>query len=221
MHIEYSYFDISSNDNETKENVTQALKLGVKYISVLPHCIKNIRPECDAAHAKVASPVDYPLGVLDLKSRVYAVEYAFKNGADIVDLVAPSYYLCHRKYDKFREDIRSTTNLAIENNKKIRYFLEYRTYSYDLLYKMAQILLEFGISECFPSTGYLLDDINDNMIAAAMINKKTEKINIIINGNIWNQKQAETICKSSVYGIRVNSVNAVSLLKEKYKNITE
>jgi hypothetical protein len=86
---------------------------------------------------------------------------------------------------------------------------------------MAQILLEFGISECFPSTGYLLDDINDNMIAAAMINKKTEKINIIINGNIWNQKQAETICKSSVYGIRVNSVNAVSLLKEKYKNITE
>lgn len=221
MYIEYSYFDVSSNDVETKQNITQAIKLGVKCISVLPMYVKNIRSDCEQAHIPIACPVDYPLGLLDLKSRIYAAEYVFKNGADIADIVVPSHTLCHRKYDRFREDIRAITNLAIEHNKKVRYFLEYRIYSYDLLYKMAQILLEFGVSDCFPSTGYMLDDINDNIIAAAMINKKTDKINIIINGNIWNSKQVALINKSQIYGIRVNSVNAVSMLMEKTQNITE
>lgn len=220
MYIEYAYFDISSNDTETKENVVRAIKLGIKNISVFPQYIKTIKMECDVAKVKIATPIDYPLGISDIKSRANAVEYAFKNGSDIADLVIPSHNLCHRKYDKFREDIRTMTNLAIEHDKKIRYFLEYRTYTYDLLYKMAQVLLEFGVSECFPSTGYLLDDINDNIIAAAMINKKTVKINIIINGNIWNKKQANMIEKSSIYGIRVNSINSVYLLTEKHKNVT-
>lgn len=220
MQIEYAYFDISSSDTETKENIVRAIKLGIKCVSVFPQYIKNIKTECDVAQVKIATPIDYPLGIGDLKSRTYAVEYAFKNGADIADLVIPSHHLCHRKYDKFREDIRTMTNLAIEHNKKIRYFLEYRTYSYDLLYKMAQVLLEFGISECFPSTGYLLDDINDNIIAAAMINKKAEKINLIINGNIWNEKQADIIERTPLYGIRVNSINGVYLLTEKHNNVT-
>jgi len=221
MRIEYSYFDVASNDIETKQNVTQAIKLGVDCVSVLPLYVKNIKADCEQAKVSIACPVDYPLGIMDLKSRVYATEYLFKNGVDIADVVVPCYLLCHRKYDKFREDIRSITNLGIEYNKKVRYFLEYRIYTYELLYKVAQILLEFGISDCFPSTGYMLDDISDNIIAAAMINKKTDKINMIINGNIWNTKQIDLINKSKIYGIRLNSVNAVSLLKEKHKNITE
>lgn len=221
MRIEYSYFDVASNDLETKQNITQAIKLGVDCVSVLPLYVKNIKADCEQAKVAIACPVDYPLGVMDLKSRVYAAEYLFKNGVDIADVVVPCHSLCHRKYDKFREDIRSITNLGIEYNKKVRYFLEYRIYTYDLLYKVAQILLEFGISDCFPSTGYMLDDISDNIIAAAMINKKTDKINMIINGNIWNDKQIDLINKSKIYGIRLNSVHALALLKEKRKNIIE
>jgi hypothetical protein len=99
--------------------------------------------------------------------------------------------------------------------------LEYRIYSYDLLYKIAQVLLEFDVNVCFPSTGYLLDDINDNLIATAMINKKTEKINMIINGNVWNTSQVNVIFKSKPYGIRLNSINSLQLILENSKKIAD
>lgn len=50
--------------------------------------------------------------------------------------------------------------------------LEYRIYSYELLYKIAQILLDHGVTTILPSTGYLLDDINDNILACVLIHKK-------------------------------------------------
>lgn len=219
MYIEYAYYDLSSNDTETKQNVSQAIKLGIKDISVLPTYIKMIKSTNN--DIVVSCPIDYPMGILDLKSRISAVENAIKNGADIVDIVCPSYLLCHRKYDKFREDIKNLKDLCDYHKKGLRYFLEYRLYSYDLLYKVAQILLEFQLSICFPSTGYLLDDINDNLIAAAMINKKTEKTNIIINGNIWNDSQTNLILKTKPYGIRLNSVNCIELFLKNSKKLIE
>jgi len=211
MNIEYCYFDISSNDAELKDIVGSVLKFPVNCISVLPSYIKSVRG-LTPDHIDIACPVDYPLGLLDIKSRFITTEIAIKNGAKIIDAVCPSYLLCNRKYDKFREDIKSLTNLCSQYNVQLRYFLEYRIYSYELLYKIAQILLDFGVSTVMPSTGYLLDDINDNVLASALINKKVPKINIIVNGNIWNQNQISMLQKANLYGLRVNSTNALSLL---------
>jgi hypothetical protein len=82
-----------------------------------------------------------------------------------------------------------------------------------LLYRVSQILLDLGIDTIYPSTGYLLDDINDNIIATALINKKVP-INIICNGNIWNNSQINNISQSKIYGIKVNSINALDLLNQ-------
>lgn len=219
MYIEYAYYDLSSNEAETKDNLIQAIKLGINNISVLPSYVKmakNLNPD-----ASVSCPIDYPMGILDLKSRLSTIEAVVKNGANVVDVVCPSYYLCHRKYDKFREDIKNTKELCATHKVTLRYFMEYRLYSYDLLYKVSQILLENNISICYPSTGYLLDDINDNIIAAAMINKKTNNINMIINGNIWNKNQVSIVLKSKPYGIRLNSINGVELVIENYRKIAD
>jgi deoxyribose-phosphate aldolase len=219
MYIEYAYYDLSSNEAETKQNINQAIKLGVQNLSVLPSYVKMAKSITQ--NLLVSCPIDYPLGVLDLKSRISAVEGAIKNGVDIVDVVCPAYPLCHRKYDKFREDIKNLKDLCDYNKIQLRYFLEYRIYSYDLLYKIAQVLLEFDVNICFPSTGHLLDDINDNLIATAMINKKTEKINMIINGNVWNSSQVNLIFKSKPYGIRLNSINSLQLILENSKKIAD
>jgi predicted xylose isomerase-like sugar epimerase len=48
-----------------------------------------------------------------------------------------------------------------------------------------------------------------------MINKKVPSINIISNGNVWNQNQVDNIKKASLYGIRVNSINALRLFNKK------
>ena len=92
--------------------------------------------------------------------------------------------------------------------------LEYRVFTYELLYKVSQIMMDFGIEVMYPSTGHSLDDINDNILASALINKKVP-INIICNGNVWNIGQINNINKTNLYGIKVNSINALQLLSQK------
>jgi deoxyribose-phosphate aldolase len=219
MIIEYSFYDTASNEAETKEALTKINKFHIDTLSVLPvnlKLAKNILQSSHNTHTSLSCPIDYPLGILDTKSRSESILFAIKNGAKIIDMVCPVYFLCNRKYDKFREDIKNSQILCLESGASLRYILEYRIYSYELLYKVAQILLEYNINTIYPSTGYMLDDINDNILAAALINKKLPETNIICNGNFWTDAHAKLVLKANLFGIRVNSLNALEIL---YKNI--
>jgi deoxyribose-phosphate aldolase len=211
MKIEYAYYDISSNETEIKEQLLQAIKYPAEVISVLPPYVK-LAKSLVLPSQKVSCPIDYPLGVLDLKSRLSSISSAIKNGAEIVEILLPVYPLCNRKYDKFREDIKNCLDLCLENNVELRYVLEYRIYTYELLYKVAQILLDLGISTVYPSSGYSLDEISDNILAAALINKKSPSINIICNGNIWNSGHVQMVQKAKLYGIKVFSIHSLDII---------
>jgi deoxyribose-phosphate aldolase len=134
-----------------------------------------------------------------------------KNGAKIIELVAPSFFLCHRKYDKFREDINSHLELCTKSNVELRYVLEYRVFTSELLCKVAQILVGHNIKIIYPSTGYLLDDLSDNILASALINQKVPDINIIVNGNIWNNRHIETLKNNKhIYGCKTANTYSLS-----------
>jgi deoxyribose-phosphate aldolase len=211
MLLEYSYYDTVNNDNDVKQILTDVSKFPVDSISILFPYIKlakSIVPES----IKISTPIDYPLGIMDAKTRYESIDIAIKNGAKIIDLVCPVHYLCNRKYDKFREDIKNNLELCRKHNVELRYILEYRIYSYDLLYKIAQILVGYGLDTAYPSTGYLLDDINDNILASVLINKKVTNINMICNGNLWNNNHISLVQKANLYGLRVNSLNALELI---------
>lgn len=213
MIIEYSSYDISLSDDELRTNLQQAITFQPNTISVLPPSIKlakNILPST----ISLASAVDYPLGVLDSKNRALIIETCIKNGAQIINVVAQPHNFCNRKYEKFRDDIRTNNELCLKYGVELRYILEYRVFTYELLYKVSQILLDLGIKTIYPSTGYLLDDINDNILAAGLINKKVP-INIVCNGNLWNISQINTLKKSTLYGVMVNSINALDLATKK------
>lgn len=215
MIIEYSIYDIAISDEELKKNLNEVVTYNPSTISVLPANIKLAKNIISSTNKniKISTCIDYPLGIFDTKTRNMALESAIKSGADIVSVCAQSYFFCNRKYDKFREDIRSNLEICSKNNVKLRYFLEYRVFTYELLYRVSQILLDLGVDTIYPSTGYLLDDINDNLVAAALINKKVP-INIICNGNIWNNSQINNIFKSKIHGIKVNSINGLDLLNQ-------
>jgi deoxyribose-phosphate aldolase len=211
MLLEYSYYDTASNDTEIQKNLTEALKHNIQTISVLPPYVRLIKSMA-ADTIKVSCPIDYPMGLLDIKSRLSVVDFCLKNNVDIIEAVCPAQLLCNRKYEKFRDDIKQLTNLCSVSNVELRYVLEYRQYSYELLYKIAQILYDFNIKTIYPSTGHSLDDIGDNIIASALINKKVPNINIICNGNLWNNNHLKMIKNNQLYGLRINSLNGLELI---------
>ena len=214
MIIEYANFDIANNDTELKNDIAYACQFNVDTIAVLPNSVKLIRAMVPDNIA-ISTPIDFPMGISDSKSRIYQIEFAAKNGANKVDILVPTHSVCNRKYDKLRDDIKLSNELCQKLNLSIRYILEYRVSTYDTLYKIAQILGSYGITEVFPSSGYMLDNIMDNILAGVMINKKVSNINIICNGNVWNDTQIDNIIKTNLYGLRVHSINGLKLVYQK------
>lgn len=214
MIIEYANFDIASNETELKNDIAHACQFGINTIAVLPNSIKIIRSMVPD-EISISSPIDFPMGVSDFKSRISQIEFVAKNGADKIDVLVPTHFVCNRKYDKLRDDIKASTELCQKLNIDIRYILEYRVFTYETLYKVAQILGSYGIKEIFPSSGYMLDNIIDNILAGVMINKKVPNMNIICNGNIWNDTQIDNIIRTNLYGIRIHSINGLKLVYQK------
>jgi deoxyribose-phosphate aldolase len=200
------------NEAELKDSVSQVIKYPIHSLSVLPSSVKTIKNIIDTNTITLSCPIDYPMGIMDLKSRITLTEQCIKNGAKIIDAVCPSFILTNRKYDKLREDIKTLQSVTNNSGVILRYFLEYRVYSYDLLYKVSQIMSDLGIKTILPSTGYLLDDIHDNILASVLIAKKVSNIHIICNGNIWLKSHYDMLKKANLYGIRVGSLHSLKLL---------
>lgn len=213
--VEYAYFDVAANEKESKETFSLISKYNPSVVSVDLFNIK-IASSALGKETQIAAIIDYPCGLLDLDSRISAVNYAIKSGANIIEMVLPSHFLVNRKYDKFRSDITNILEICKEKSITLRYVLEYRVYSYSLLYKICQILSDYEIFDVVVSTGYGIDDIYDNIIAGTLIQKKVPKINPIYNGNIWLDKHIEILQKAEINNVRVSSINALDMLDKKY-----
>lgn len=218
MKIELSCHDFDIKEIELKNNIIEATKYQPDYISIFSYYIKFIK-KLSHNHFKITCPIDYPLGISDLKTRQTEINTAIKNGTNKIDIVIPTLYIINRKYDKFREDIKNNLDICTQSGVDISYMLEYRIFNHLALTKMTNILKENGINTIYASTGYMLDDIADNTIASMYLAKKTN-INSIINGDIWQKEQINNIIKYKPYGLRLKNLHSLKLWYEN-KNQTK
>jgi deoxyribose-phosphate aldolase len=210
MYIEYACYDYSLSDDEIKNNINSAIKMGAENIALFysgsTTFIKSVLD--DHPNVKISCPVDYPYGLLDSKSRLFVVSQLAKSGVNSIDLVVPAKFIANRKYDKLRDDIKNNLLVCQENNINLRYILEYRVFNHETLAKTCQILKGLGIEYVFPSTGHMIDDINDNIIAAKYLHTKSE-IKVICNGNMWVPKHVDNLKNSGVYGVRAHYLSSL------------
>lgn len=218
--LEYGYYDFASNENETKDTISKALKHKINTIFVLPYYAKSIKPLLKDTNTNLGCVIDYPFGLSDLKSRMIAVEAAIKSGADIIELISPANLLCNRKYDKFRDDINTCRDLCEAAGVELRYTVDYRVFTLDLLYKVAQILVGHRINTLYPSSNHFLDNLADNILASALINKKVDNINIIVNGNAWTDKHVDMLLShKQIYGYKTNNLHLLEIIDHRLQQI--
>jgi len=214
MYIDYIINDVAITEVETKQNLEHILGPDYKTNLVnsitapvfLIKSIKNFLKEKNLERdISLSCLIDYPMGISDIKTRQSSVIYAIGLGANCIDVVMPQNLAANRKYDKIREDIKQIKEVCENQDIKIRYILEYRMFDHHCLKKICEIFDDFGIKYCFPSTGFFLDNISDNIIASIFLYKNSKNINIISSGQLWNKDQFKTIIKSGIYGFRTNS----------------
>lgn len=217
MHIEYACYDYSLSDEEIKANITSAVQMGIEHISLFHPVSSSIKNFLDGnPNLKIYCPVDYPYGLSDSKSRLFMTSQLAKSGINGIDLVVPAKFIVNRKYDKLRDDIKNNLLVCQEHNIQLRYILEYRVFNHETLAKTCQILKSLGVEHVLPSTGHMIDDINDNIIAANYLTSKST-IKVICNGNIWTSKQADNLKNSGVYGVRMHYLSVLEFFLKNNK----
>lgn len=214
MHIDFAIIDTDNNEAETKTLISSILSESIKVntITCSHFYIKSIRSIVGDKEIPISCLIDFPSGISDIKTRKTAVEQAHKSGATMVDIVMPQNLASNRKYDKIREDLKVITEYCVDNNIKARYILEYRTFDHHCLKKLCEILDTFNIKDVFPSTGYFLDNLADNLIASVFLYENSKNINIYCTGNAWTEQHFGIIEKTGLYGIRVFSKFALKNL---------
>jgi deoxyribose-phosphate aldolase len=209
MYIDFYINDIEINELKSKEIVKEILSYGcVSSITVPSYLVKSVKPLLPS-HIELSCFIDYPIGISDSKTRLYSIEQAKKLGISTIDISMPQYLAANRKYNKIREDIQNVIDTCFSDNIKIRYILEYRIFDHRCLKKICEIFDSFGIQYVFPSTGYFIDNLADNIIASNFLHQNSKNINIISTGNIWLNKHFEILKKSKIFGFRTNSLHSL------------
>lgn len=214
MIIEYALHDLTENDQETKQQLQKVINFPVNSLSVYSPHLKLAKSVVSEARYPIMlnAMLGYPYGQTDSETRQKMVKNAIDLGANIITLSCQWHYAVNRKYDKMRKDIDMMLEVCSVKPTRLRYMLEYRVFSYQLMQKISEILLEKNINTIYISSGQYLDNIYDNLIAGAMINKNVPDIQIICTANIWHSDHIELLHKSEIYGQTVQSINSLELL---------
>jgi deoxyribose-phosphate aldolase len=211
MNIEYNLYNIDYNEIELKAKIEEAIKYSVSSISVPCAYTKLCKSLVKDTGIKIANPIDYPLGIMDTNSRGFAIKNAIDNGAQKINIVIQNNLLCSKKYDKIKQDIQNNNNICTEKNVDLNYYVEYRTFTHQSLIKACAILLENNIQKAYVSTGFMLDNPEDNLIATVLLKDKS-KIQTIFTGNIWTVKHVENLRKNNISYVCTNSIESIKLI---------
>ena len=206
MYIDFAVIDTDINETSAKVLINEICQYPISSITAPYFLIKSIKNLIPTEKIDLSCFIDYPLGISDSKTRRFAIEQASKLGIKAVDIAMPQNLAASRKYDKIREDIKNIIDFCNENTIKIRYILEYRVFDHYCLKKICEIFESNNITHVYPSSGYFLDNLADNILASIFLHQNSKDLNVICTGNIWNNKHFETIIKSGLYGFRTTSV---------------
>lgn len=207
MYIDFAITSTDISEAEAKKLIQDIADYPVSSITAPIYLIKYLKPITNKQ--LLSCFIDYPLGVSDIKTRRCAIEQAHKAGATAIDIAMPQNLAANRKYDKIREDIRSAQEFCQENNIQIRYILEYRVFDHHCLKKICEIFEAHKILHVYPSTGFFLDNLADNILASIFLYQNSKDLNVICSGNLWTDKHFDTILKSGLFGFRTTSIHSL------------
>lgn len=214
MYIDFAIINTDIDEKIAKEQINEAIIYGINSITVPYYLIKPCKNLFNPHNCDLSCFIDFPLGISDIKSRVSAVEQAILAGANSVDIAMPQNLATNRKYEKIREDIKNIKNVCEEKKVKIKYILEYRTFDHRCLKKICEIFDFFQIKYAYPSSGFFIDNLADNMIASSFLYQNSKEINIICSGNLWLNKHFDMMIRSGIYGFRTFSPHIIKNFKK-------
>ena len=75
---------------------------------------------------------------------------------------------------------------------------------------MCEILIDAGIVNIVPSSGYRIDNLADFIIASEFLKSHFDQLQITLSANFWNNQHFEMIYGQKFYALRSGSINILN-----------
>lgn len=160
----------------------------------------------------ISCPIDVPHGISDSRVRQHAIIAAAKKGAGAVDLCVSPIHVANKNEDKLEDDLNTQIRICEDYGLLLRTVLEYRLYDYQTIKLVLGVLNACGIEYAIPSSGTILDDPFDNIIICAAM-EIDYNLKAIYNAELWLDNQFKLIQTNNIFGIRIRSMSAFSVLE--------
>jgi deoxyribose-phosphate aldolase len=205
MYIDFAIINTEITESDGKNLLAQIKNYPINSVSIPYYLFKSFKPLL-SENIRLSCLIDYPLGISDPKTRLYAITQAHSVGFNTIDISMPQNLAANRKYDKIREDIKTCVDYCLSSNIEPRYILEYRVFDHYCLKKICEIFDDNSIKFVYPSSGYFIDNLADNILASIFLHQNSKELNVLCTGNMWCDKHFETMIKSGLFGFRTSSI---------------
>ena len=122
---------------------------------------------------KFSAAIDFPYGLGGTQVRLHEIILAIKQGASFIDLVINNSYIKEENWRKIRDDLKACISVCKKNNVELRAIIEYRLFPLKTVLLMCELFNTIGMYHVVNSTGFVVDDISDNVIISHQIQEKT------------------------------------------------
>jgi len=208
MYIDFAIIDTEITESQAKSLLQEIKAYPISSVSIPYYLYKSFK-QILAEKIRLSCFIDYPLGISDSKTRLCAIKQANEVGFNTVDISMPQNLAANRKYDKIREDIKICIDYCLSSNMEPRYILEYRVFDHYCLKKICEIFDDNNIKFVYPSSGYFIDNLADNILASIFLHQNSKDLNVLCTGNMWHDKHFETMIKSGLFGFRTTSKHSL------------
>lgn len=125
-------------------------------------------------HQKFSAAIDFPYGLSNTEVRVHEIILAARQGASFVDLVINSGFIKEKNWSRIRKDLKACLSACKQFDIELRPIIEYRLFSLKDILFICELLPKYGIQKIVNSTGFIADDIEENIKFSKKIVKKTD-----------------------------------------------
>ena len=158
-----------------------------------------------------AAAIDYPYGINRTQVRIHEIILAIRQGASTIDLTLNPSNIVERNWVKVKEDLQNCLAVCKQNNIELRPIIEYRLFDKKTVMELCSLIKRVGLYKIINSTGYMVDDFQDNALTTFEIQRDTD-LSVIYCGPVRTNEHYDILKQMNIHAIRFTSPKLAEII---------
>jgi deoxyribose-phosphate aldolase len=202
MLVELACYNQDSTLDDILEATFIASQKGLKSVAIPSGFMPKVNGFLD--DQKFSAAIDFPYGLSSTQVRIHEIILSIRQGASYIDLVINAGYIKEENWKAIKDDLKSCIAACEPHKILLRPIIEYRLFPSKIVLNLCESLDRLGIEHIINSTGFVADDVAENLLFSYEVQRKTGvAVTSCLKG--IHEKHLIALKELDIYGLRLMS----------------